>query len=79
MPRRFLEPSGHQLMASRQSGGKRRHLASVLTAGPELVEASSRLSMEQLAELQRLEPALQLVDVRSPAPALSTARRRSRR
>jgi DMSO/TMAO reductase YedYZ molybdopterin-dependent catalytic subunit/rhodanese-related sulfurtransferase len=42
-------------------------LASVLTAGPELVEASSRLSIEQLAELQRLEPALQLVDVRTPA------------
>jgi DMSO/TMAO reductase YedYZ molybdopterin-dependent catalytic subunit/rhodanese-related sulfurtransferase len=42
-------------------------LASVLTAGPGLIEASSRLSIEQLAELQRLEPALQLVDVRSPA------------
>jgi rhodanese-related sulfurtransferase len=42
-------------------------LASVLTAGPGLVEASSRLSIEQLAELQRLEPALQLVDVRAPA------------
>ena len=42
-------------------------LVSVLTAGPELAEASSRLSIEQLAELQRLEPALQLVDVRSPA------------
>jgi rhodanese-related sulfurtransferase len=42
-------------------------LASVLTAGPGPIEASSRLSIEQLAELQRLEPALQLVDVRSPA------------
>ncbi len=42
-------------------------LASVLTAGPGLIEASSRLSIEQLAELQRLEPALQLVDVRTPA------------
>jgi DMSO/TMAO reductase YedYZ molybdopterin-dependent catalytic subunit/rhodanese-related sulfurtransferase len=42
-------------------------LASVLAAGPALVEASSRLSIEQLAELQRLEPALQLVDVRTPA------------
>ncbi len=42
-------------------------LASALAAGPGLVEASSRLSIEQLAELQRLEPALQLVDVRSPA------------
>jgi DMSO/TMAO reductase YedYZ molybdopterin-dependent catalytic subunit/rhodanese-related sulfurtransferase len=42
-------------------------LASVLAAGPGLAEASSRLSIEQLAELQRLEPALQLVDVRTPA------------
>jgi DMSO/TMAO reductase YedYZ molybdopterin-dependent catalytic subunit/rhodanese-related sulfurtransferase len=42
-------------------------LASVLAAGPDLIEASSRLSIERLAELQRLEPALQLVDVRSPA------------
>jgi rhodanese-related sulfurtransferase len=42
-------------------------LASVLSAGPELTESSSRLSIEQLAELQRLEPALQLVDVRTPA------------
>jgi DMSO/TMAO reductase YedYZ molybdopterin-dependent catalytic subunit/rhodanese-related sulfurtransferase len=37
------------------------------TAGSGLAEASSRLSIEQLAELQRLEPALQLVDVRTPA------------
>jgi DMSO/TMAO reductase YedYZ molybdopterin-dependent catalytic subunit len=42
-------------------------LTSALTARPDLVEASSRLSIEQLAELQRLEPALQLVDVRTPA------------
>jgi DMSO/TMAO reductase YedYZ molybdopterin-dependent catalytic subunit/rhodanese-related sulfurtransferase len=42
-------------------------LASVLTAGPDLIEAGSRLTIEQLAELQRLEPALQLVDVRDPA------------
>ena len=42
-------------------------LASVLAAEPGLVEASSRLSIEQLAELARLEPALQLVDVRAPA------------
>jgi DMSO/TMAO reductase YedYZ molybdopterin-dependent catalytic subunit/rhodanese-related sulfurtransferase len=42
-------------------------LASALTAGPEPAEASSRLGIEQLAELQRLEPALQLVDVRTPA------------
>jgi DMSO/TMAO reductase YedYZ molybdopterin-dependent catalytic subunit len=42
-------------------------LASVLAAGSELAEASSRLSIEQLAELARLEPALQLVDVRTSA------------
>jgi DMSO/TMAO reductase YedYZ molybdopterin-dependent catalytic subunit/rhodanese-related sulfurtransferase len=42
-------------------------LASVLAAGPGVVEAGSRLTIEQLAELQRLEPALQLVDVRDPA------------
>ena len=47
--------------------GQLEDLASVLTAGPELAEASSRLSIEQLAELARLEPALQLVDVRTPA------------
>jgi hypothetical protein len=28
----------------------------VLTTGPELVEATSRLSIEQLAEIERLEP-----------------------
>ena len=32
----------------------------------ELIETSSRLTIEQLAELRGLEPALQLVDVRSP-------------
>jgi DMSO/TMAO reductase YedYZ molybdopterin-dependent catalytic subunit/rhodanese-related sulfurtransferase/glyoxylase-like metal-dependent hydrolase (beta-lactamase superfamily II) len=42
-------------------------LASVFTARPELIEASSRLTIEQLAELRGLEPALQLIDVRSPA------------
>jgi DMSO/TMAO reductase YedYZ molybdopterin-dependent catalytic subunit/rhodanese-related sulfurtransferase/glyoxylase-like metal-dependent hydrolase (beta-lactamase superfamily II) len=41
-------------------------LASVFTARPDLIEASSRLTIEQLAELRGLEPALQLVDVRSP-------------
>jgi DMSO/TMAO reductase YedYZ molybdopterin-dependent catalytic subunit/rhodanese-related sulfurtransferase/glyoxylase-like metal-dependent hydrolase (beta-lactamase superfamily II) len=41
-------------------------LASVLSSRPDLIEASSRLSIEQLAELQGLEPALQLVDVRNP-------------
>jgi rhodanese-related sulfurtransferase/glyoxylase-like metal-dependent hydrolase (beta-lactamase superfamily II) len=33
---------------------------------PDLVERSSRLSIEQLAELRGLEPGLQLVDVRNP-------------
>jgi DMSO/TMAO reductase YedYZ molybdopterin-dependent catalytic subunit/rhodanese-related sulfurtransferase len=42
-------------------------LASVCMTRPELVEASSRLTIEQLAELRGLEPALQLVDVRGPA------------
>jgi DMSO/TMAO reductase YedYZ molybdopterin-dependent catalytic subunit/rhodanese-related sulfurtransferase len=42
-------------------------LASVLAAGPSVTGAISRLSIEQLAELVRLEPALQLVDVRTPA------------
>ena len=41
-------------------------LASAFTARPELIEASSRLTIEQLAELRTLEPALQVVDVRSP-------------
>ena len=42
-------------------------LASVFTARPDLIEASSRLTIEQLAELRGLEPALKLVDVRSPS------------
>jgi len=46
-------------------------LASICTARPELVEASSRLTIEQLAELRGLEPALQLVDVRSPGETAS--------
>jgi rhodanese-related sulfurtransferase len=33
---------------------------------PDLVEASSRLTIEQLAELKGLQPDLQLVDVRNP-------------
>jgi rhodanese-related sulfurtransferase len=39
----------------------------VLVTRPELHEASTRLTVGQLAELQGLEPRLQLVDVRSPA------------
>ncbi|HVF14161.1 MAG TPA: rhodanese-like domain-containing protein [Acidimicrobiales bacterium] len=38
----------------------------VLAARPELHRASSRLTIEQLAELRGLEPGLQLVDVRNP-------------
>ncbi len=41
-------------------------LASVGLGSPELIEASSRLTIEQLAELRGLEPSLQVVDVRSP-------------
>jgi DMSO/TMAO reductase YedYZ molybdopterin-dependent catalytic subunit/rhodanese-related sulfurtransferase/glyoxylase-like metal-dependent hydrolase (beta-lactamase superfamily II) len=33
---------------------------------PDLIETSSRLTIEQLAELRGLEPSLQLVDVRGP-------------
>lgn len=40
--------------------------AGLLAARPELHEASSRITIEQLAELRGLEPGLQLVDVRSP-------------
>jgi rhodanese-related sulfurtransferase/glyoxylase-like metal-dependent hydrolase (beta-lactamase superfamily II) len=36
---------------------------------PDLVEASSRLTIEQLAELKGLQPGLQLVDVRNPGEA----------
>ena len=57
-----LSGAGHD-----RAAGQLDDLASVLTAGPELAEASSRLSIEQLAELQRPEPAPQLVDVRTPA------------
>jgi DMSO/TMAO reductase YedYZ molybdopterin-dependent catalytic subunit/rhodanese-related sulfurtransferase/glyoxylase-like metal-dependent hydrolase (beta-lactamase superfamily II) len=41
--------------------------AGVLSGRPELVEASSRFTIGQLAELQGLEPDLQLVDVRGAA------------
>lgn len=40
--------------------------ARVFATRPELIETSSRLTIEQLAELRGLEPGLQLVDVRSP-------------
>jgi rhodanese-related sulfurtransferase/glyoxylase-like metal-dependent hydrolase (beta-lactamase superfamily II) len=41
--------------------------SSVFTARPDVIEASSRLTIAQLAELLGLEPELQLVDVRSAA------------
>jgi DMSO/TMAO reductase YedYZ molybdopterin-dependent catalytic subunit/rhodanese-related sulfurtransferase/glyoxylase-like metal-dependent hydrolase (beta-lactamase superfamily II) len=47
--------------------GQLRDLAGVFSQRPDLVETSSRLTIEQLAELRGLEPRLQLVDVRSPA------------
>ena len=40
--------------------------AAVFASQPDLVESSSRLTIEQLAELRGLEPELQLVDVRGP-------------
>ena len=40
--------------------------ASVFAQPPDLIETSSRLTIEQLAELRGLEPDLQLVDVRGP-------------
>lgn len=46
--------------------GQLRDLARVLAQRPELVEASARLTIEQLAELRGLEPRLQVVDVRGP-------------
>ena len=42
-------------------------LARVCVTRPDLIEASSRLTIEQLAELHGLEPGLQVVDVRGPA------------
>jgi DMSO/TMAO reductase YedYZ molybdopterin-dependent catalytic subunit/rhodanese-related sulfurtransferase len=41
--------------------------AAVFATRPELVESSSRLTIDQLAELQGLEPDLQLVDIRAAA------------
>ncbi|MCU1430182.1 MAG: putative hydrolase [Actinomycetia bacterium] len=40
--------------------------AQVFADRPDLIATSSRLTIEQLAELRGLEPALQVVDVRSP-------------
>ena len=41
--------------------------AELFVSRPDLIETSSRLTIEQLAELRSLEPDLQVVDVRSPA------------
>jgi rhodanese-related sulfurtransferase len=46
--------------------GQLRDPAEVFSRRPELVVSSSRLTIEQLAELRGLEPGLQLVDVRGP-------------
>jgi DMSO/TMAO reductase YedYZ molybdopterin-dependent catalytic subunit/rhodanese-related sulfurtransferase len=40
--------------------------AQLFLSRPDLIETSSRLTIEQLAELRNLEPELQVVDVRSP-------------
>src|ERR1700758_1337426 len=44
--------------------GQLRDLAEVFVQRPDLLEASGRLTIEQLAEFRGLEPRLQLVDVR---------------
>ena len=46
--------------------GQLRDPAQVFANRPELMATSSRLTIEQLAELRGLEPRLQLVDVRGP-------------
>ena len=46
--------------------GQLRDLATIFAHRPDLVETSSRLNIEQLAELRGLEPDLQIVDVRGP-------------
>ncbi|NMH94469.1 MBL fold metallo-hydrolase [Pseudonocardia bannensis] len=46
--------------------GQLADLAASLATRPDLAETSSRLTIEQLAELRGLEPGLQLIDVRNP-------------
>jgi DMSO/TMAO reductase YedYZ molybdopterin-dependent catalytic subunit/rhodanese-related sulfurtransferase/glyoxylase-like metal-dependent hydrolase (beta-lactamase superfamily II) len=58
--------------------GQLRDLAGVLAQRPDLVEATSRLTIEQLAEFRGLEPSLQLVDVRSLQEAAGGAIRGAR-
>jgi DMSO/TMAO reductase YedYZ molybdopterin-dependent catalytic subunit/glyoxylase-like metal-dependent hydrolase (beta-lactamase superfamily II) len=47
--------------------GQLREPGPVFASRPDLIQASSRLTIEQLAELRGLEPGLQVIDVRSPA------------
>jgi glyoxylase-like metal-dependent hydrolase (beta-lactamase superfamily II)/rhodanese-related sulfurtransferase len=49
--------------------GQLHDLAEVFARRPDLAEATSRLTIEQLAEFRGLEPRLQLVDVRGPQEA----------
>jgi glyoxylase-like metal-dependent hydrolase (beta-lactamase superfamily II)/rhodanese-related sulfurtransferase len=49
--------------------GQLRDLAAVVVLRQDVVEASSRLSVHQLARLRDLEPRLQIVDVRGPGEA----------
>jgi len=51
--------------------GQLADLPAVLAARPDLAEAGSRLTIEQLAELRGLEPGLQLIDVRNPGETAS--------
>jgi glyoxylase-like metal-dependent hydrolase (beta-lactamase superfamily II)/rhodanese-related sulfurtransferase len=46
--------------------GQLHDIANVFAQRPDFIEASSRLTIEQLAELRGLQPRLQLVDVRNP-------------
>jgi rhodanese-related sulfurtransferase len=46
--------------------GQLREPGEVFGGRPDLIESSSRLTVEQLAELRGLEPGLQVIDVRGP-------------
>jgi DMSO/TMAO reductase YedYZ molybdopterin-dependent catalytic subunit/glyoxylase-like metal-dependent hydrolase (beta-lactamase superfamily II) len=46
--------------------GQLRDAAHVLSTREDLIESSSRLTIEQLTELRGLEPGLQVIDVRAP-------------
>jgi rhodanese-related sulfurtransferase/glyoxylase-like metal-dependent hydrolase (beta-lactamase superfamily II) len=46
--------------------GQLQEPAEVFATRPDVIEASSRLTIEQLAELRGLEPDLQVIDVRNP-------------